>query len=251
MDPLNRFSSRVQDYVKYRPGYPYEIAGFLATTCSLTPSSVIADVGSGTGIFSELLLRNDHSVFGVEPNQAMRAAAEEFLGAYANFSSIDGSAEATTLGDRSVDLITAAQAWHWFDRLLARKEFQRILRPNGWVVLIWNERRLVSNDFLRDYEEVLLKYGTDYQEVRHENVEPEITSFFEPNDFQFASFDNNQQLDLDGFLGRAFSSSYTPQPGKPGYDQMVGDLNKVFRTHQVHDKITIEYDTKLFYGHLS
>ncbi|HEV7396312.1 MAG TPA: class I SAM-dependent methyltransferase [Pyrinomonadaceae bacterium] len=250
MDPLNRFSSRVQDYVRYRPGYPQEITGFLTTTCSVTPMSIIADVGSGTGIFSELLLRNGNSVFGVEPNKAMRAAAEEILRSYPNFNSIDGSAESTTLGDQSVDLITAAQAWHWFDRPLARKEFRRILRPNGWVVLVWNERRLASTDFLRDYEEVLLKHGTDYKEVRHENVEPEVASFFEPGDFQFASFDNHQHLDLDGFLGRAFSSSYTPQPGKPGYEPMVADLNKVFRTHQVHGKVTIEYDTKLFYGHL-
>jgi len=204
MDPLNRFSSRVQDYVKYRPGYPSEIAGFMAKTCSLTPTSIIADVGSGTGIFSELLLRNDNNVFGVEPNQAMRAAGEELLRTYPKFTSIDGSAESTTLQDQSVDLVTAAQAWHWFDRLLARKEFQRILRPNGWVILIWNERRLASTGFLKDYEEVLLKYGTDYKEVRHENVEPEIASFFEPNHFQFASFDNNQHLELDGFLGRVF-----------------------------------------------
>jgi len=180
----------------------------------------------------------------------MRAAGEAALNSYPNFISVSGTAEATTLAGNSIDLITAGQAFHWFDRTQTRPEFERILKAGGWVVLIWNERRLSSTTFLREYEALLLKFGLDYQQVRHENVEREIGSFYEPASFEIATFDNSQKLDQDAFRGRAFSSSYTPEPDHPAYQAMLNDLDDLFLKHQIHGTVTIEYDTNVFYGRL-
>ena len=249
-DSIDRFSSRVENYVKYRPGYPREIIDLLVADCGLTPQSVVADVGSGTGILSELFLRQGNRVYGVEPNQEMRAAAELLLNHYPNFISIDGKAEATTLANNSVQFVIAGQSFHWFDQEAARKEFVRILAPMGWVVLIWNERRLDATPFLRDYEELLLKYGTDYERVRHENVYTDIASFLAPASFRFANFDNFQTFDFDGLKGRTFSASYTPEPGDPSFEPMLKQLLAIFSTRQKSGKVTIEYDTRIYYGQL-
>src|SRR5688500_2394147 len=155
-----RFTSRVEYYAKYRPGYPTEVIELLRSECGLTPASIVADVGSGTGIFSEMLLKNGNTVIGVEPNAAMRGAAENLLRGYLKFQSVNGSAEATTLANASVNLITAGQAFHWFDAAAARDEFVRIIQPRGFVVLIWNDRSLDSTAFLRGYETLLREYGT-------------------------------------------------------------------------------------------
>jgi ubiquinone/menaquinone biosynthesis C-methylase UbiE len=139
-NPTQRFSGRVENYVRYRPGYPPEVLQLLRQECGLTPDHVIADAGSGTGILTRILLEAGCSVFAIEPNAEMRHAGERLLAAYPRFSSVAGSAEATSLPDHSVDFITAAQAAHWFHRDHARREFLRILKPGGWVVLAWNER---------------------------------------------------------------------------------------------------------------
>src|SRR5256885_34515 len=186
-DPTKRFSTRVDNYSRYRPGYPTGVIDLLVSACGLGSNSVVADIGSGTGILSELFLKNGNRVLAVEPNLEMRSAAEYLLNHYRRFTSIDGSAEATTLADASADFITAAQAFHWFDQKRARSEFTRILKPGGWVILVWNERRLATSAFLRDFEDLLLKYGTDYSQVRHENVDSEIASFFHPAAFKIAT----------------------------------------------------------------
>jgi ubiquinone/menaquinone biosynthesis C-methylase UbiE len=157
-DSTERFSSRVEHYVRYRPGYPPEVLELLKSECGLTADSVIADVASGTGIFTRLLLENGNRVFGVEPNDDMRRAGEEFLAGYPRFTSVAGTAEATTLADHSVDLVTAAQAAHWFNFEKARREFVRILKSGGWTVLLWNDRRIEATAFLRDYEQLVLTY---------------------------------------------------------------------------------------------
>lgn len=249
-DSVARFSSRVENYVKYRPGYPAEIVGLLASECSLTPDSVIADIGSGPGNLSELFLKHGNQVFAVEPNQAMRAAAEGILGAFSNFKSIDGSADATKLDPASIDFITAGQAFHWFDQECSRKEFLRILRPDGWVVLVWNERRVKATPFLRDYEAFLIKYGTDYQRVRHENVQKDLLPFFAPEKFKEVSLRNLQVFDLRGLKGRLLSNSYAPEPGSPDYQPMIEELQSIFATHEEDGKVTVEYDAKVYYGHL-
>jgi SAM-dependent methyltransferase len=198
-----------------------------------------------------MLLKNGNRVFGVEPNLEMRKAGEEFLAAYPNFTSIEGSAEATTLADHSVDLITAAQAAHWFDRQKARREFIRILKPAGWTALIWNERRVDSTPFLREFEQLLLTYGTDYQSVRHERTTQEIETFFAPSPFQVRTFDYLQQFDYPGLEGRLLSSSYTPQPGDVAYRPMLQELRRLFDAHQVNGQVAFEYNTLVYFGRLA
>jgi ubiquinone/menaquinone biosynthesis C-methylase UbiE len=249
-DPLNRFSSRAESYAKYRPGYPERVLDVLRSDCGLTETSIVADVGSGTGILSEMLLRNANRVFGVEPNASMRKVAERLLASFENFTSVEGSAEATTLPDQSVDLIIAAQAFHWFERDQASREFARILKPKGWLVLIWNERRLNSTAFLSDYEALLLQYGTDYQEVRHENVAGEISRFFAPQSFQLKRLENFQHFNYESLRGRVCSASYTPEPGHPNFEPMFTELSRIFDKHNNQGIVSFEYETTVYYGHL-
>jgi SAM-dependent methyltransferase len=250
-DSTRRFSSRVGNYVRYRPAYPSAVLDLLKSECGLNASSVIADIAFGTGIFTRMLLENGNSVFGVEPNADMRKAGEEFLRAYSHFTSVPGTAEATTLADHSVDLITAAQAAHWFDREKAREEFIRICRPDAWTVLLWNERRTGSTAFLRDYEQLLLQYGTDYQEVRYERTIQQIETFFAPSRFQLRIFDYQQEFDYPGLEGRLLSSSFTPQEGDAQHAPMLRELRRIFDAHKVNDRVTFEYDTRVYYGRLS
>lgn len=251
LNPLQRFSSRVENYIKYRPGYPKAVLDLLQKNCGLSKDSVVADIGSGTGKLSELFLHFGCHVLGVEPNEVMRGAAEPFRLQFSRFENINGSAEATTLSDTSVDMIVAGQAFHWFDPGRARLEFTRILKTTGWVALIWNERQLDSTPFLRRYEELLLKFGTDYQQVRHENVTSTISDFFAPSVCQMASLDNAQHFDFEALKGRLLSSSYTPEPNHPDYAPMLEDLWLIFRECQRDGLVTFEYDTKIFYGQLA
>jgi ubiquinone/menaquinone biosynthesis C-methylase UbiE len=249
-DATQRFSSRVDNYVRYRPGYPPEVLDLLKKECGLTSESVVADIASGTGIWTRWLLLNGNPVFGVEPNAEMRKAGEEFLKSYARFTSVAGTAEETTLAGHSVDLVTAAQAAHWFDRPRARREFVRILKPGGWVALLWNERLTDSTPFLRAYEQMLLEYGTDYKEVRHEKTTAEIKDFFAPAAFRERVFQSEQVLDYEGMEGRLLSSSYTPQPGDKNYQPMLKTMRRIFDEHQVNGQVGLEYDTRVFYGTL-
>src|SRR5271155_5576504 len=245
-----RFSSRVDNYVRYRPGYPREVLNLLKKDCDLATESVIADIASGTGIFTQVLLENGNRVFGVEPNAEMRRAGEEFLRSYPGFASVAGTAEATTLPDHGVDMVTAAQAAHWFDREKARREFIRILKPGGWCVLLWNERRTDSTPFLREYEQLLLTYGTDYREVRHERTTAIIDEFFAPAVHRERVFDLPQRFDYDGAAGRLLSSSYAPLEGHPGYEPMMVEMQRIFRTHAADGLVEFEYKTRVFFGHL-
>jgi len=249
-DSTERFSSRVANYVRYRPGYPSEIIDLLSQACGLRPDCVVADIASGTGIFTRLLLEHGNRVFGVEPNTDMRRAGEEFLQPYSNFTSVAGTAEATTLENCSVDVVTAAQAAHWFDRAKARREFVRILKPGGWVALIWNERLTDGTPFLRDYERLLATYGTDYHEVRHERTTDEIADFFAPSRFESRELANRQELDYEGVEGRLLSSSYTPQEGDPKYPLMLQELKRIFDCYKKDGKVAIEYATRVFYGQI-
>lgn len=250
-DSVTRFSNRVENYARYRPTYPAALVDILNSDCGLTSNSIIADVGSGTGILTELFLRNGNSVFGVEPNAPMRQAAERNLRAFRNFVSVAAPAEATTLDPASIDFVTAAQAFHWFDQAKARTEFVRILKPRGWVVLIWNERRLDSTPFLRDYEDLLLRYGTDYARVRHENVAGEIADFFAPQPVVLQSIENFQHFDFEGLEGRTRSASYTPEPGDANFEPLFSKLAGIFHAHENKGFVTVEYDTRVYYGRLT
>jgi SAM-dependent methyltransferase len=248
---VERFSNRVQNYRKYRPGYPASIVDLLQRCCGLTSQSVIADIGSGTGKLAEIFLENGNRVFGVEPNAKMRAAAGEILSGYSNFISVDATAEATELPAGSIDFVAAAQAFHWFDSRKFKIECLRILKPGGYAVLIWNQRLIDTTPFLRAYEELLSKYGTDYQSVRHENAVDSIARFFAPESATVASFATLQEFDLEGLRGRVLSSSYTPDAENPNFEPMLISLQEIFDTYQQKGKVSIDYDTKIHYGRLS
>jgi len=209
----------------------------------------VADVGSGTGLLAELFLKAGNHVLGIEPNREMREAGEQLLRGYERFSSIDATAEATTLLDHSVDFITAGQAFHWFDRVRVSAEFARILRLQGWIVLIWNERRIDSTPFLRAYEQLLRTYSTDYAEVDHKLIDQDVIhAAFPTLSFQLRTFDNEQRFDLAGVTGRLLSSSYAPEAGHPNHAPMLADLVAIFETYQQNGEIVFEYDTRVNYG---
>jgi len=249
-DSTQRFSDRVENYIRYRPSYPPQVLESLRAECGLTADATVADIASGTGIFSRLLLENGNRVFGVEPNREMREAAERLLAGYARFTSVTGTAEATTLPQQSVDLATAAQAAHWFDLSKARKEFARILKPKGWAMLLWNERCTDTTPFLREYEDLLLQYGTDYEKVRHEHTTDNIGSFFSPRPFEQRVFGMRQDFDYAQLEGRLLSSSYAPGEGHPQYGAMLQDLRRVFDAHQVQGSVGMDYLTRMYYGRL-
>jgi SAM-dependent methyltransferase len=248
--PTARFSDRVENYARYRPGYPPEVLHLLRAECGLQQNHIVADIASGTGMFSRLLLENGNSVFAVEPNTEMREMGAHQLESYSRLVSIAGTAEETTLRSASVDFVTAAQAAHWFDLPRARAEFARILRPEGWCVLIWNERRTASTPFLRDYEQLLLTYGTDYKEVRHERTTAVIHEFFASASHRERVFDLRQRFDYEGAAGRLLSSSYVPLEGHPGHAPMMQELQRIVRAHATDNVVEFEYNTRVFYGNL-
>ena len=249
-NPTTRFTDRVENYIKYRPSYPADVIEYLKSEGILKGDSVIADIGSGTGLSAELFLKNGNSVYGVEPNDAMREAAEKLLSVYSNFRSINATAEETALPVNSIDLIICAQAFHWFDIPKVKIEFKRILKPSGRVCLIWNERILDGNPFLVEYEKLLLKYSTDYKNVRHENIdENKLNEFFESG-FTMKTFPNKQVFDLAGVTGRLLSSSYTPQYDSPIYEPMLAELNEIFEKNQINGFIEFLYDTNIYTGKL-
>jgi SAM-dependent methyltransferase len=244
----SRFSGRVENYIRYRPSYPPEVLNALQTECGLRSAHVIADIASGTGIWTRLLLKRGNPVFGVEPNAEMREAGERLLAEFPDFTSVAGTAEATTLADQSVDFVTAAQSAHWFDRARSRQEFARILQPGGWLVLMWNERLTDSTPFLRDYESLLLTFGTDYQDVRHERTTEVVNEFFDPAPFQERAFPMFQEFDYAGLEGRLLSSSYVPGPGSPKHAPMLDALRTIFNGHAGNNRVAFEYTTRVYFG---
>jgi SAM-dependent methyltransferase len=249
-DSVTRFSNRVENYIKYRPTYPCEVIELFKEKMGLACESVIADIGSGPGILSRNFLENDNTVYCVEPNEAMRTAAETLLKEFAGFRSVKGDSENTTLPDASVDIVTAAQAFHWFKPEPTKAEFRRIIRPGGWNALIWNMRQLDSTPFLREYEKFILDNANDYAAVRHDNItETEIGAFFDRG-FEKAKFDNIQVFDLEGLKGRLFSSSYMPAENTERGQKAEKDLRELFTKHAEDGKIKVFYDTIVFYSQL-
>jgi SAM-dependent methyltransferase len=248
MDSTKRFSDRVDDYVKYRPSYPEKILAALQSAGIFTPQqTVIADIGSGTGLFAKLFLRHGNPVFGIEPNPDMRKAGDDFLAAFSAFQSRQGTAEHTTLSDNSVDLITAAQAFHWFNPPLAKKEFHRILRPGGHILLVWNERKVEASPFLVEYERLLKQLSPDYAKVDHRKVTEAQMRDFLGQDMQLFQYDNAQHLDLPALRGRVLSSSYAPKEG-PAHDALMRGIEHAFHQFQSDGKVAFLYDTKVYVG---
>jgi SAM-dependent methyltransferase len=250
-DPKARFSDRVDDYVKYRPHYSKDVVQALQRACGLSPEHSIADVGCGTGLLAKIFLENGNRVVGVEPNREMRIAGENSLAAYPGFSMVDGSAEATGLPDASADFVIAGQAFHWFRPDDTRPEFARILKPQGWVALVWHDRDTASKPFLRAYEDFVRRHSTDYEHVAHKYLASydALQRFFAPDEVRLIEQHNQQQLDFDGLRGRLLSSSYIPKAGDP-YEAMMRELPALFSSYAENARVTLEYDTKIYYGHL-
>ncbi len=252
MEPTRRFSGRVENYALYRPSYPPETLDLLEAKCGLAPGAAVADVGSGTGILSRLLLERGAFVHGVEPNREMREAAERLLSDYERFTSVAGSAEVTMLQDSSVDLVTAGQAFHWFDHEAARREFGRILAPGGTVVIVWNSPRYDASEFMGDYRRILEEFGTDWKRVTRLGADKEPpASFFGDDGFASRILENRQKLGLEALKGRLLSSSFVPGPDDPQSGPMLEELERVFETHHSGKEVIFEYETRVFHGRLT
>ncbi len=250
LSSTERFSTRVEDYIKYRPSYPPGLLELLRVRCGLAATATVADIGSGTGILTELLLETGALVFAVEPNNAMREAAERLLGDYGRFRSVRGTAEATTLPQASVDLITASQAFHWFDVPQARRELGRVLKPRGWVALIWNERPPDAGAFHDEYDRLLRRHAADYDRVtRMRADEMKIREFFGRRP-QTAVFANQQVFDFTGLQGRLMSSSYAPEPGHPEHEPLIAGLRALFERHSRGGKVVFPYRTLVYFDRL-
>ena len=250
-DAKQRFSNRAADYARYRPSYPSALVDLLSKECGLSAGHTIADIGSGTGLLSKLFLDHCNRVYGVEPNAEMRAGGEEFLRDHAIFTSINGSAEATTLSDACVDFVTVGQAFHWFNVLAAQREFRRILKPGGWAVVVWQDRRMAEIPFAREYEDVLVRFGIDYKSVKDTYPETEkMSNFFDPGTFQTRDLPNHQDFDWEGLRGRLRSSSYAPTENHANYAPMMKELRRIFYAYQQDGAVRMEYFARVYFGKL-
>ncbi len=249
-DPKARFSDRVDNYVRYRPSYPASAVDWLLQRAGLGPGTRVADVGSGTGILTALLLERGLVVDAVEPNDAMRAAAEARLADRPGFHSINASAESTALADRSVALVVAAQAFHWFDPPRFAEEARRVLTPGGKVALVWNTRRTAGSPFAERYEALLQTHGTDYRAVHHHQLgDREFDAFF-TRGHERASFPYAQHFGYHALEGRLLSSSYAPPPGHPDHLPMLAALRELFEDTAEDGRVAFAYDTQVYVGQI-
>lgn len=245
-----RFSDRVENYVRCRPSYPQALITLLETDCQLSKASSVVDVGSGTGLLTTLLLDAGAAVTAVEPNDEMRWAAEEMLSSYDRFVSVGAPAEATGLPDSCADMVTVAQAFHWFDHMAVRCEFGRLLKSQGWVVLVWNTRNR-ETAFQQAYHALLTEHAPEYGKVHHHNISDEsLADWFGPAEMRRTDFEYAQSFEWDGFLGRVLSSSYTPNPQSALYKPMVSALETLFAEYETDGIINFEYTTNVYYGQL-
>lgn len=246
LNPTQRFSNRVDNYVKYRPSYPTAVLNCLRAECGLVETAVIADIGSGTGILARLFLQNGNRVLGIEPNKEMREAGEAYLAEFANFTSVDGTAEATTLPENSVDFVTAGQAAHWFDREKSLPELRRILRPGGTIAFVWNTMAFDDSPFMRGYEQLTLRYF-DGKPSRKNEMRGNVVAFLGEGT-QVRHFAYEQQFDLSGITGRLLSTSYAPLPGDPRHAPMLAELADLFAANVGEDgRIRFLYTTELYF----
>jgi SAM-dependent methyltransferase len=242
----------VNNYVRFRPGYPSGVVDMLSRETRLTAASKIADFGSGTGLLSAAFLERGYSVIGVEPNRAMREAGDALLAGYPEFRSLHATAEASTLPDHSIDLAVAGQAFHWFHVEQARREWRRILKPGGVAALIWNER-YIAGPFMREVEDLIDRYAAsmDPDGSIREGGRSRLAGFFAPAPFRLDEFPNIQEFGLEGLVGRIASCSYIPGESDPHFQEMSADLARIFRQHQQHGQVSFEYRTKVYWGRLA
>jgi SAM-dependent methyltransferase len=251
MDSTERFSNRAENYRLYRPTYPAAVIDLIRVTAKLGPDADVADLGSGTGILTRLLLEAGWKVHAIEPNAPMREAAEADLAASPRFRSLAATAEKTLLPDASVAAITCAQAFHWFDREAARLEFRRILRPDGWVFLIWNEREAgEASPFGQDYQALLDSIGQEYSKIYASRINQHLESFFLSGTYQRRTFYNPQDMTWEVLRGRFLSSSYVPPEGDPRQPLLLAELERIFHRHEQDGKVVFRQDSFVHFGQL-
>jgi len=249
LDSKERFSDRVDNYMLFRPSYPSEAIDFIVKECALTSDSQIADIGSGTGKFTQQLLERELAVYAVEPNENMRKAADKSLAQCAGFQSVDASAENTPLPESSIDLITAAQAFHWFNREVCKREWRRILKPEGKIALIWN-RREKSPGFMADYENAIQQWCAEQPNVTHDKITADVFDDFFDSNYTISNFSWQQIFDFDGLWGRAQSSSYSPPPEHPNHEPLKTALQNLFTRYQSDGVVAFTYKTEIIIGKL-
>ncbi|PVX83154.1 class I SAM-dependent methyltransferase [Paraburkholderia unamae] len=248
-DSTRRFTDRVADYVKFRPTYPREVATFVHVECGIAPGAPVADIGAGTGLSTKLFLDAGHPVTAVEPNAAMRVAADDLLGGYKGYRSVAGTAEATTLDPASVDLVSAAQAFHWFHKTDTQREFARILKPRGKIVLFWNSRLLEGSAFLEGYEALLQRFCPDYARVAESYPDAAAMADWFGEGFEHQTvFPNAQLLDFESLRGRLMSSSYAPQSGDERHEPMLAALRALFEATEKDGRVNFAYETRVYAG---
>jgi SAM-dependent methyltransferase len=252
MDTTVKFSGKAEGYAKFRPSYAAEFIDYLADSCSLTNASTVADVGSGTGILTKQLLDRGFRVLAVEPNADMRNTAESQLDSYTKFISVSGTAEATTLEAGSVDLIVAAQAFHWFDQSRFQAECRRALKPQGRVCLVWNSRD-ENSPIVREIEDINGRYCPAYVGIAGgiENEKGVFERFFAGGMYEFRAFRNDAVYDLQGFIGRNLSGSYAPQEDDGNYKPYVEALADLFAKYCNGATITVPSWTRSYVGYVS
>jgi SAM-dependent methyltransferase len=253
-DGKTRFTRRVPYYHISRPRYPIQVLDLMRERMSLSPTHVIADIGAGTGISSELFLGNGNTVYAIEPNEAMLAIAIEHYGQNPRFRPFAGSAESTTLADNSVDFAVAGQAFHWFNLSKAKIEISRIVKADGWVMLFWNMRHEEDSPLQRAYNQLMQDFDVEglgeFRQTAGNRDEDDLNVLFGAGKWQQASFPNQQVLDFDGFKARVLSASYMPLEGEDRYDELMTAVQKLFADHHNNHKVTLLYRTDVYWGKL-
>lgn len=251
VDPTKRFSKTVENYLAYRPGYPAELIEFMKENLNLDSDAVVADIGSGTGKLTVLFLKNDNPTFAVEPNAAMRFSAEHLFIEFTNFESVMGTAEKTTLKDKSVDFVIAGQAFHWFDPKKTKSEFQRILKVGGKVLLIWNKRMDEKSAFMKAYNDFLINWATDYEATSLRKIDQKVLSnFYAPSYFHQKDFFHFQSFNFNGLKGRYLSCSYAFDHTHPKHEAAINVLSSIFERFQEDGSVKMWYRTEVYYGFL-
>jgi SAM-dependent methyltransferase len=250
-DPTERFGERVEDYVRWRPGYPEAVVRVVEEAGLLPAGSVVADLGSGTGLLARVFLDAGYEVLGVEPNDAMRRAGEQALSDHPSFRSVAGRAERTGLADRSVDVVVAGQAFHWFEPRAARTEALRICRRRPAAALIWNLRRHSASALMEGYDTLVRRWSDEGERVTHQKVTGRaLDEFFGNRRHRTTSLDHHQVLDREGLRGRLLSSSYAPSRGDPRCDAIMVELDALFERCRRGDTVEFLYETRIHLGDL-
>lgn len=240
----SRFNDRVENYEKFRPRYAPQIVNFLESKIDFNENMTIADIGSGTGILAEMFLKHGNKVYGIEPNNEMRRVAERRLSTYEKFISIDGLSNDTKLEEKSVDLITAGQSFHWFERESTKEEFRKILAPGGTVLLFWNMRDYES-EFMKSYQEIIMKY---YEKLNIPQDDSYIDDFFAPHEVIHKIFENPLEYTFERLIGETASQSYLPNETHKDFEPMKSQLKDLFDVHQKNGLVTFEYKTHMYYS---